>query len=170
MKVYFVNPNYPNKRLQTSILKILETTRLCSIATVGRENKSHINTAYFCYNDILEIYFLSDPNSTHCHNIARRPNVAMTIFDSNQPWDQSKCGLQLFGTCKITGSKQAKSADALYKARFPSYAQWVEVLNAAERKGFTSRFYIFRPTQIKILDENDFGEETYVVVRLIRKV
>ena len=52
------------------------------VATYG----SHpwIATVYYTLDQDLNIYFLSDPNTIHCRQIAKNPKVAITIADSPQ--------------------------------------------------------------------------------------
>src|SRR5258706_600002 len=86
MKITFQNQNYATERLGHSIFDILSTVELCSIATVGSEGEGHINTAFFCYTDDLHLYFVSDPSTKHCQNIARSPRIAVGVCDTHQPW------------------------------------------------------------------------------------
>ena len=64
-------------RLRGSVFRILRESVLCSIATVTEKNRAHIHTAYFCYSEERELYFLSHPSALHW---------GMTIFSSSQPW------------------------------------------------------------------------------------
>src|SRR3990172_9503650 len=75
-------------RLRRSVDRILRTTVLCAMATV-RGAQAHINTAYFCYSPDLELFFLSDPRSTHARNVGANPSMAMAVFSSTQVWGKS---------------------------------------------------------------------------------
>ena len=157
-------------RVRRSALRILRENVLCSIATVAPGDRAHINTAYFCYSDRLEFYFLSDPSSTHCRNLARNPSMAMAIFRSSQPWNRSGRGLQLFGTCREARGSHAARGERLYGERFRSYRTWMAGTSERERRlaaGLrTYRFYRFVPTKVKILDEAEFGGGVFVTASL----
>ena len=66
MGIPMVTKGLSEERVRRSVFSILKENVLCSIATVIADNQSHINTAYFCYSDELELYFLQDPGSLHC--------------------------------------------------------------------------------------------------------
>src|SRR2546426_12332246 len=94
-----VKRSFSDPKVRKSVLRILRENALCSMATVARGDRAHINTAYFCYSPAVEVYFLSDASSTHCCNLEKNPSMAITIFRSAQVWGRPDRGLQLFGTC-----------------------------------------------------------------------
>jgi len=136
------------------------------MATLSPGNRPHINTAFFCYSSDLEICFLSAPISQHARNLGRNPSMAMTIFRSQQAWDQPGRGLQLFGTCREATGRGARKAEILYAKRFPAYGRWMASATAASKKAAAQlrsyRFYRFLPTRVKILDEREFGGAVFV--------
>lgn len=168
MQVSFDQAEYPSDRIAKSVARILEATQLCSMATVSEGNISHINTAFFCYDDRLDIYFVSQVSSVHTQNIARNPSMAVSIFDTHQPWDDWKMGLQFFGTARSSDKHEFKHGGELYKERFPDYKKWLHSLGRAVAKSAVPPFFVFRATRVKILDEEDFGEETFVEATIIR--
>ena len=167
MPVRFDHAKYATDRIAKSVARILEATQLCSMATV-HEGNSHINTAYFCYDDRLDIYFVSEASSVHIQNIATNPSMAVCVFDTHQPWDDWKVGLQFFGTARSTDKHEFKHGSHLYKERFPDYKKWFHSLGRALASSVVPPFYVFTPTRVKILDEEDFGEETYVQASILR--
>ena len=168
MQIRFDHAKYPTERIAQSVARILESTELCSMATVYEGNVSHINTGYFCFDDRLDIYFVSQASSVHIRNIATNPSMAMCIFDTHQSWDDWKTGLQFFGTARSTDKQEFKHGSELYKARFPDYKKWLHSLGRVVLSTAIPPFYVFTPTRVKILDEEDFGEETYVEAAIMR--
>jgi uncharacterized protein YhbP (UPF0306 family) len=163
-----VDPNgFSQERVHRSVFSILRGNVLCSIATVTEENKAHINTAYFCYSDDLELYFLSDPGSLHCRNLSTNSSMAVTVFRSSQRWGGPDEGLQLFGTCTQARGPQATKAQRLYRERFPAYAEWVAGLRD-ERVGRDYRFFRFLTDRLKVLDEKKFGDAVFVTAAVKR--
>jgi len=123
MTVKRLEKRFSHERIRRSIARILWENVLCSMSTVTRGNRPHINTVYFCYTSDLELYFLSDPSSRHCRNLERDPSLAMTIFRSAQEWGGQDRGLQLFGTCRRTRGRGASEAEQHYAARFSPYGK-----------------------------------------------
>ena len=168
MKVYLKSPDYPDERLHKSVFAILETVTLCSIATNGPDGAAHINAAYFCYTDGMEFYFVSDPGTKHGQNIALQPDIAVAVFDTNQSWGDALRGLQLFGECHIASAMQSATALRTHAGRFHAYGEYIKALNPFERDSSPHKFYVFRPASLKILDEPEFGEETFVTAEIVR--
>ena len=172
MTVQAVEKRFSDERIRRSISRILRENVLCSMSTVGPGNRAHINTAYFCYTPELVLYFLSDPESRHCRNLARDPSLAMTIFKSAQEWGGQDRGLQLFGTCRRTRGRGANEAERVYAARFSPYAKWMKGMSPAGRQQAallrSYAFYRFLPSRIKILDEREFGGAIFVTARVAR--
>jgi len=160
------------RRIRTIVLRVLAETKLCSIATVAKGNRAHINTAFFAYSPNLELYFLSDPGSLHCRNLLANPSMAMTIFDSHQKWENPGRGIQLFGSGQRTGGRQADHAESVYGTRFPAFARWMKGTTPTERRqGALLRSYAlfrFLPSRVKILDEADFGGAVFIIASVRR--
>src|SRR5205814_6810141 len=87
-------------RVRRSIVRILRTNTLCSLATVTANRRAHINHVYFCYSGDFAFYFLSDPSSQHCRNLKTNASMAITVFGSAQKWGGADRGVQLFGRCR----------------------------------------------------------------------
>ena len=172
MTVKRLEKRFSDERIRQSIARILRENVLCSMSTVTRGNRPHVNTAYFCYTPDLELYFLSEPSSQHCRNLERNPSLAMSIFRSAQEWGGQDRGLQLFGTCRRTRGGGAREAERCYAARFLPYAKWMKGLSPAERRQAallrSYAFYRFLPRRIKILDEREFGGAMFVTAAMVR--
>lgn len=138
---------------------ILDQTALFSLATVNDDGTPHINTAFFCSQGD-ELFFLSDIRSTHCQNALKRPQVAVSVFDSRQNWNADKAGIQIFGTAGVCRDKSAALAQKRYAERFPKYAAYVK--SQKGRIDENSQFFSIRIARYKILDEKRFGEENFV--------
>ncbi len=161
-KVKFENERYSSEELARSIQEILEANRLLSMATVTKGKRSHINTAYYCYNSSLDLYILTYPNSNHSGNLVKNPSVAVAIFDSSQPWHSGKRGLQLFGTCRPARAHETVEALSLYARRFKGLRKWVRSIS--DIKKLDSRFYVIKIESLKLFDEPNFGEENFITI------
>lgn len=145
-----------------SLNSILQGTALCSMATVGPDNVAHCNTAFFCYSTVAQMYFISHYASAHSKNLAERPSMAWTVFDSHQVWGNLLRGLQIFGTAKPAGVIETGLGLKAYTQRFPGFAKTVMTTSLSEFVAAEYRFYVFTPQRFKLFDEAVFGEETYV--------
>ena len=170
LSVDLVGHEYTQDRIERSVERILESTTLCSIASITPKGVPHISTAYFCWTSTLEMFFLSDPASTHIRNLTSNAAAAVTVYSTVQEWDADHFGLQLFGNCAMTRGVARRAAEAGYAERFPGYAHWWACLSASERGSFSSRYYVFRPDRVKVLDEQEFGEEMFIEARIRRRV
>ena len=159
---------YASERVEQSVARILESCKLGSLATVTPSRGAHVNTVYFCWTRMLDLYFLSDPKSTHGKNLTQARDAAMTVFSTDQDWGDDHAGLQLFGECELVQGELQQVASALYAKRFPAYDVWFRALSDRQQRSFPGRFYVFRSLGIKILDESEFGEEVFVQVEVMR--
>jgi len=159
-------------RIRACLFRILARTQLCSIATVARGSRAHINTAFFAYSADLALYFLSDPESLHSRNLQANPSLAMTIFDSSQRWERPGQGVQLFGTGRRTAGRQADLAATVYGTRFPAFGRWLKSRTTEGRRQAallrSYAFFRFLPDRVKILDEVEFGGAVFVLAEVER--
>jgi uncharacterized protein YhbP (UPF0306 family) len=153
-----VNANaFSEEQVRQNFLRILDSSRLCSIATVTPEGHAHINTAFFSYCEQLHVYFWSHPESLHCRNLLNNPSMAMTIFSTEQPWIGPGQGTQLFGTGEVTSDSAAEKAERSYRRRFADYENWKAALHQDDLAR-QYRFYRFEVAAVKILDEKNWGD------------
>jgi uncharacterized protein YhbP (UPF0306 family) len=148
---------FSEQQVRQNLLRILNSSPLCSIATVTPEGQAHINTAFFSYSEGLELYFWSHPHSLHCRNLLTNSSMAMTVFSTQQPWIGPGKGVQLFGIGALTSDSAAEEAERSYRERFEDYGKWKASVteNDLARQ---YRFYRFEVAAIKILDEKNWGD------------
>lgn len=156
------------KQFHSAVFDILSSNVLCSIATVSPDNRAHINTAYFCFSDDLDVYFLSHPRSKHSQNLLANSSAAVTVFSSSQVWTSPGKGLQLFGICSQTRGKLRCKAEELYGKRFPSYGTW-KVGLAANDVSQRYQFYRLRSSRVKLHDEEMFGDGVFIKADVQRR-
>jgi uncharacterized protein YhbP (UPF0306 family) len=166
MSVTFHCPGVDSDLLAEAVHRVLGETTLCAMATLGAENQVHINTAFFAWNEALELFFLSLPEAVHCRNLERAPTMAVAVFDSHQRWGTSHRGLQLFGVGGRLGPTQLEEVERLYARRFPAYDEFKAHADAAFG---ALRFYGFGAATLKLLDEEAFGEARVVAAEIVRR-
>jgi uncharacterized protein len=161
LNLAFSHPTYSDAALNESIRSILEANELMGMATV-RGSDAYANTAYFAFNDRLDVFVLSEPTTQHSQNLSQNPSLAIAIFDSHQPWTSDKRGLQLFGTCEIASGPTLAEAVACYLKRFVGLKQWVTSPNDIVRGAINSKFYVMHVKSLKLFDEPRFGKEKFI--------
>jgi uncharacterized protein YhbP (UPF0306 family) len=161
----FNHSEYSDKALNSSISDILNVNTLCSIATI-KSSESYINTAYYCFNKHLDFYFISDPITQHVKNIEENPSVAVSIYESNQSWDNNKKGLQVFGTCEVATGNKLIEGTTLYLQRFAGLKQWIQHPDDFIKGIINTRLYLIKSNMLKLFDEDNFGEENFIVLNL----
>src|SRR3989339_171259 len=127
------------KAEQTSINNILDNTHLLSMATI-KEGTSYINTAFFAYDDIYNLYYLSPSDSQHSLNIKENNSVAVTVFDSHLTFSNKLSGLQMFGTAQQAKGKDLLKGFLLYEKRFSIFGE--EIKRPIDLKIWHTRMYV----------------------------
>jgi uncharacterized protein YhbP (UPF0306 family) len=161
----FSNPDYKDEDLNESINKILSGNKLGAFATINN-SESYINSAYYCFNSKMDLYFISDPTTQHIANIKTNPSVAVAIAKSDQSWDNNKNGLQLFGKCEQAKGLTLIEGTALYLKRFVALKQWITNADDFVKGAIGSQMYVVKISKIKLFDEEVFGEEVYIDLEL----
>ena len=154
-----VRERVPPARLRALAGRLLNASTLCAIATVAPNGRAHINTAYFAWSATFDIVWLSAPEARHSRNIRVHPSVAVSVYDSTQKWGGSDRGIQVFGTARELSGRAAHGAERVYGARFRAYSR--DELSAY-------RFYLLRPTRLKLFHERELGGATFVSARVSR--
>jgi uncharacterized protein YhbP (UPF0306 family) len=158
--------SWSDKNARRSIYRILEENTLCSMATVTKEERAHINVAYFAHtkHGKLEIYYISYHDSLHSKNLLLNPSMGMAIYGSNQEWEGHDRGMQLLGRCQEAKGIFRRKAESVYGGRFRKYSKWRKQF-AEEKQSFELRFYRFVPNLAMFLDEGEreYGESLVIV-------
>lgn len=107
---------------------------------------------YFA-SDGLILYFLSDPASRHCREIAANPRVAAAIHEDYEDWREIR-GVQLEGRAELVlDAADLARAWEVYLTKFPFVRQF-RVGDGLEIMGRTvrTRFYRLVPARVLYLD------------------
>jgi len=163
LSLTYSHPKHSDAALNESIQSILEANELMGMATV-RGSEAYVNTAYFAFNDQLDIFLLCEPTTQHSQNLIGNASMAATIFDSHQPWTADKRGLQLFGKCQMATGVVLGEAVGRYLKRFVGLKQWVSSPDDILRGAINSKFYVMRVNSLKLFDEPRFGKEQFITL------
>jgi uncharacterized protein YhbP (UPF0306 family) len=154
-------------RIAESITGILHRTQLCAISSWD-SHSAYINTAFFCFNEDLQLFVISDPRSQHSRNFELNQSAAVAVYNSEQQWQDLKAGLQMFGTCRAARKDEVTDAARLYEERFPAFGTYIRSLSGSDRNSINESFLMFETQVVKVFDEPAYGEETFYTVRVAR--
>ncbi len=137
------------------LLKCLESTNYCSIATVDK-NGVWSNPVYFAWDKTFNLYFISQPHVRHMQNIKKDSHVAVSIYATNQKGDYVK-GIQLEGKARIieNDGKQDEFFYA-YKVYYTRTGEYKE--NEAIVMNNEWMFVKVTPDKIYYFNNEIFGE------------
>ncbi|MFB6213667.1 MAG: methyltransferase domain-containing protein [Candidatus Nanohaloarchaea archaeon] len=153
--------DWTREEVEESIREILSKNRLLSMATVKGEDP-HINTCFYTFDDELNLYILTPPDTEHGENLENNDSVAVDVHDSHQEWTDDKQGLQIFG--KAEKVEEVEKVLDLYLDRYSELGEFAS--NKEELEELDSIFYKIEPDQIKVFDEPRFGTETWINVEI----
>jgi uncharacterized protein YhbP (UPF0306 family) len=145
------------ERIRRIARSLLDASTLCAISTVSARGRAHINTAYFAWDDRLDVVWLSHPSAAHSRHLRANPTAAVAVYDSKQTWGRPDRGIQLFGSARRVTARAEQEARLVYERRFPLYAR---------DPSPAYRLYRFRPTRLKLFDETELGGGRFVTARV----
>jgi nitroimidazol reductase NimA-like FMN-containing flavoprotein (pyridoxamine 5'-phosphate oxidase superfamily) len=67
---------------RSDVNHILEANRYLVLGTADEHGQPWVSPVFFAQLDAYRVCWVSSPDSRHSRNIARRPAVAITVFDS----------------------------------------------------------------------------------------
>ncbi len=136
--------------MKKQIRQFLLRQSTLTLATVSQAGAPAAADLYFTADDLLNLFFVSEPGAGHARNIAANAAVAATVHAPAWDWKDIR-GVQLEGSCEaLTGKVERVSALARYGRKFG----FVSSLSAAEGVTFLARHNVYRivPHWIRWLD------------------
>ncbi|MFB6212970.1 MAG: pyridoxamine 5'-phosphate oxidase family protein [Candidatus Nanohaloarchaea archaeon] len=156
-----VEEDYGKERVEDSIGNILQENRLCAFATVSPDSEADAATAFYAFDNGLDLYILTPPGTEHGQHLEENSSIALSIYDSHQEFSSEKQGLQVWG---VAEKVEPGKALELYRERFPEVEQFAS--EPGDVKDLDSCFYRITPERFKLFDEPEFGRETWVKVKV----
>ncbi len=164
LKISLSHQDHASDALESSVIEILEENKLCSMATIKDGDQSYINTAFFCFNNHLDFFILTDPKSQHSQNLEQNKSVALTIYDSRQSWDEDMKGLQFTGECELAKGMKLIEGTALYLKRFAGLKELISHPDDFVKGAIKTRIYIVRTNWLQLFDTERFGDDTFIPI------
>lgn len=139
------------------LLGYLKSQRLMTLSTCG--DKPWVSTVYYAIDDAFNLYFLSEPESKHCHDIKVNNQVGCNIADSRQLVTDKKVGAQVQGTAtQLTDESLIKKALSMWNKATPGFEHIINWDNMVKH-AIKSKVYQVKPASIKFLNEELYGPE-----------
>jgi uncharacterized protein YhbP (UPF0306 family) len=101
-------------------LALLKAHRTMTLATVSAGQPSAASL-YFACDDNFRLYFVSDPATRHCRELAEKSAVAVTVNGDRSGWRELR-GLQIRGRVHQVPPERRAAVVALYLQRFEDIA------------------------------------------------
>ncbi len=110
----------PFQSYEDQATHILEQNKYMIIATCNKDKIPWAAPVFFTYDKEFNFYFLSATDSQHVKNLMENPNVALQVYDSNQPLGFAE-QVQILGKALEVEKKDLKKVIELYCERlFPN--------------------------------------------------
>ena len=160
-------PGPERDALVAEVQAYLKSHHVMTVATVGDGLPQAADVFYA--SDGFTLYFVSDPSTRHGANIARQPQVAVTIHEDYDDWRQIQ-GLQIEGPARLVSSKlELVKAMAVYLAKYPwarpFLASPAAISAQVARKTSGIRFYKVSPHWVRFVDNSKgFGHHEELIL------
>jgi uncharacterized protein len=154
--------------LRESLEEILASRSLLVLATVGTDSGPHANTGFFAYDDDLVVFFVSERSTRHSQNLGDDPRVMAAVFLDPPVYGEHLRGLQLAGRAAEASLDETPHALAVYRKRFPTFAQDPAVQDRFCRAEGPAVLYRFTVDGVTVIDEPRFGRRKYITATITR--
>lgn len=135
--------------VKEKIVDFMKNTQILSLATTDGVDVSVCNLHYSSDED-LNLYFVSNPEKTHCKNIEKHPEVSVCIYDPATVSDTVVTGIQLKGSCMPFTDQSGREHIKAFYEKFPEKYNG-EIKELIENYDFRSVYKIV-PTWIRVID------------------
>lgn len=141
--------------LPSRLKKFLAGHTTLTLATVAEDGRPQAAALFYAETDDLALIFISEKKARHSQNIARQKRVAATIYADGQQWQTIK-GLQLEGVCTELAGQTARTARAIYTAKYP----FISRNKLLQLMFLKVTFYQIKPTWLRLIDNSlGFGHK-----------
>jgi nitroimidazol reductase NimA-like FMN-containing flavoprotein (pyridoxamine 5'-phosphate oxidase superfamily) len=132
--------------------RLIEANRFMALGTADEAGSPWVSPVWYATDDCRAFYWVSDPGARHSRNLAQRPEVAITIYDSHLPgtWQS----VYLRAHAERVGDDELDAAIAIYAAhsRKQGLSEWTlaQVTGPAKH-----RLYRATASEHFLLDDHD---------------
>ncbi|HYT43686.1 MAG TPA: pyridoxamine 5'-phosphate oxidase family protein [Methylomirabilota bacterium] len=147
--------------------RIIASNRYMSLAS-SFENHPWIASVFFAVDEYYNFYFVSAKDSSHAMHIQYNSEVAIAIFDSQEP-PEIVDGVQIAGFARILeGLDLQKAMEVYYHKRFPKVEERANHYRSPDNflNNSVRRFFRVNPTHIYTVDLNITDVDRRIEVEL----
>lgn len=149
------------KKDKKNLLKYLQSQNFMTLATM--RGKPWVASTYYAVDDHFNLYFISQPDSRHCRELVKNPQVACAIADSHQKVTDKKKGLQIEGSVhEVIEEKEIKRALKLWNAKNPGFEKVINYQSMKTGK-IKGKVYRISLSRTKFFNEELYGPEGYKI-------
>lgn len=131
---------------------ILEETCYAVLATAGADGTPWATPVWFAHDNLDRLYWLSWPGSRHSQLIEQRPDVALTVFDTNAVPNE---GTAFYATAQARQCPSERLDDGLRILNRRSLAQGIGEFTRARITGDSRlRLYVAEIAEAWVLDQD----------------
>ncbi|MEK7571604.1 MAG: pyridoxamine 5'-phosphate oxidase family protein [Patescibacteria group bacterium] len=137
------------------IQEYLKNARVMHLAT-SVNDKPWVCNVHFYADDENNLYWISTPTRRHSEEIAKNPNVAVTIkVHEDTPKEPYVIGLSLEGKAELLSEEETKEIGPKYIAKLGNIPTLAEDILSGKNP---HKFYRLRPTNIVLFDTKSFPD------------
>jgi hypothetical protein len=93
------------ERLNDLARTIIDSNRYMALGTADRDGHPWVSPVWFASEDYKHFYWVSSPDARHSRNVAARPGVAISIFDSTVPVGGAKAVYMAAQAAELTDTE-----------------------------------------------------------------
>jgi len=142
---------------RTLIIDCFSSAQYMALATNGPKGLWN-NPVYFAWDDKFGLYFISQLDCNHVENLLANPDVACTIYDSNQNTLGDVIGAYITGhVYEVTNPTEKSMAEDIYYGRIHPADEQAQDINGYRNDASWHMFKIDL-TGLWYFDTRYFGE------------
>jgi uncharacterized protein YhbP (UPF0306 family) len=129
----------------------LKKTRMMQVATCVN-NQPWSCTVYFAFDENLNLYWISKPNTRHSKEIAKNPKVAGVIVYDQQPPQKSIKGLSFEGIAEVLNGSDEEKASKYYIKQLKRENTLLQDIRSGKNP---HKFYRITPHKFVLFDSSN---------------
>jgi uncharacterized protein YhbP (UPF0306 family) len=149
-----------SKSLEARVLDYLSAHHVVTLATIA--DGVPWAASVFYANSGYDLFFLSSPNTRHCLDLAKTPQIAATIQEDYDDYAKIK-GVQLEGLAYEISGTEETAARKLYGEKFPLVGKLAQAPAFIVKAMAKVRWYRIVPQRLYFIDNSvGFGHRDEV--------
>lgn len=144
-------------KIPDHVRRYITTHNTLSLATTDGE-RAWAASVFYATDDELSFYFVSDPQTQHCLDIATGRPVAATINDDHSDWNDIS-GIQISGLAEPLPPARRDHVEHLYLTKFQGVRELFEAPGTEQERVIAERlkaaqYYKISPLWLRYIDNS----------------